>query len=76
MPLRALMGFGLDYAFSVRGHFGFSLNALTGIDGIWTKATATFLAALKRSLNALTGIDGIWTQTAPAGLPRPALYRS
>ena len=37
-----------------------SLNALTGIDGIWTQKPPSRRSRPER-LNALTGIDGIWT---------------
>ena len=38
------------------------LNALTGIDGIWTQPVIDPAQADEIGLNALTGIDGIWTE--------------
>ena len=65
MPLRALMGFGqIEAPPGPQGPIG--LNALTGIDGIWTLSTIALGGWSGLSLNALTGIDGIWT-------PRSAL---
>jgi len=37
------------------------LNALTGIDGIWTALAVAGGIKNAFGLNALTGIDGIWT---------------
>mgnify|MGYP005625245401 CR=1 FL=1 len=47
-----------------------SLNALTGIDGIWTDVLLSD-SRITMGLNALTGIDGIWTYTGIFGLYSP-----
>ncbi len=40
---------------------GIGLNALTGIDWIWTDGLPAPTRRDKMGLNALTGIDWIWT---------------
>ena len=54
------MGFGQNKVLLLVA-FATSLNALTGIDGFWTKV-AKANKANATSLNALTGIDGFWTR--------------
>jgi len=55
------MGFGLILKGHVRWTATSGLNALTGIDGIWTQVHVAHPQAGHLCLNALTGIDGIWT---------------
>jgi len=45
------------------------LNALTGIDGIWTGRDLSRLSRSRMGLNALTGIDGIWTHRSWLATP-------
>ena len=54
------MGFGRSGGHNLLRRKLNCLNALTGIDGIWTRPRAPSQRGRSR-LNALTGIDGIWT---------------
>ena len=60
------MGFGPEGALQ-RTVQRRGLNALTGIDGIWTDLSGGGISVYV-SLNALTGIDGIWTLGRDQGL--------
>ena len=76
MPCRALEAFGRGWWVTTHRVAPRSLNALSGIGGVWTNSRLKRACNPTAGLNALSGIGGVWTSRRGIAWHGPANARS